>query len=101
MAEDIPTPDATTTPSTKEWLPVTHHLVRRHDGSVISAHCCSTCGMQALEDVTLGQMIGPNSPGPLQDVWADLVDLATSQAVAFTIGLTPLNGEPTDVYSWR
>ena len=107
MANDTPTPDATTPDTTTAapaagpgWLPVTHQLVRRHDGSLISKHCCSSCGMQALEDLTLAQIIGPNPPGPLRDVWADLVDVASGQAVAWTLGLTPLNGEPTDVHSW-
>lgn len=107
MANDTPTPDTTSpdttapTPATEPaLLPVTHQLVRRHDGSLISKHCCSSCGMQALEDLSLAQMIGPNSPGPLQEVWADLVDVASGQAVAWTLGLTPLSGEPTDVQRW-
>lgn len=101
MADSTPIPDPTTEdPTTVQWLPVTHRLTRRHDACVISAHCCSSCGLQALEDLTLATIIGPNSPGPLEEVWVDLIEVATGQAVAWTMGLTPLNGKPTDVHTW-
>lgn len=101
MPDSTPNPDPTTdATATGLWLPVTHQLVRRHDSSVISSHCCSTCAHQALEDVAPARMIGPNSPGPLVDVWVDLIDVATGQQVAFTGTLTPLNGEPAEVFTW-
>jgi hypothetical protein len=78
----------------------THQLRRSHDGSVISTHCSLVCGLAALEELMLAEKIGAVSPGPLQPVRVDLIDLATGQPGAFTTGLTPLNGEPTDVYSW-
>ena len=82
------------------WIRATHQLRRAHDGSVISTHCSVDCGAGALAELTLAQLIGPNSPGPLEQVRGELVDLATGEAVGFSTGITPLNGEPTDVYSW-
>lgn len=95
---EVPAP--TTTPSTAPalagWLPVTHQMVRQHDGSVISSHCCEHCGMHALEEVSPAQMIGPHSPGPLERVTVHLIEVVTGAQVAFTGTLTPLNEEPSD-----
>lgn len=90
-----PVPTPSTDPAPTGWLPVTYQLVRQHDGSVISAHCCEFCGMHALEEVSPAEMIGPNSPGPLERVTVDLVEVATGAQVAFTGTLTPLNEEPS------
>jgi hypothetical protein len=95
MPHSTPTPDPATdsvagAPATGLWIPVTHQLVRRHDGSVISSHCCATCGAHALEDLTPARMIGPNSPGPFERVWVDLIDVATGDSVEFTGTLTPI-----------
>lgn len=105
---DHPTPDSSALPATgpdsppdgARWIRATHQLRRLHDGSVISTHCSLTCGLQALEDLTLTAKIGPNYPGPLQEIRVDLYDLATGEPGAFTVGMTPLSGEPTDLYSW-
>jgi hypothetical protein len=35
-------------------------------------------------------MIGPNSPGPFERVWVDLIDVATGDSVEFTGTLTPI-----------
>ena len=104
---DTPTPAAASTSGgglpaddVSVWIRATHQLRRVHDNSVISTHCSLACGLQALEELTLAQKIGPNSPGPLERIRVELIDLATGEAGAFTVGMTPLNHEPTDIYTW-
>ena len=104
---DTPTPPTASTTGggspaedVSVWIRATHQLRRVHDDSVISTHCSPACAVQALEDLTLAQKIGPNSPGPLERIRVELIDLATGEAVGFTTGMTPLNGEPTDIYTW-
>jgi hypothetical protein len=82
-------------------LAVTHHLRRAHDDSVISAHCGLRCAQQALEELTRGQMMGTDPPGPLQWVEAQLVDLTSGGVCMFTRGLVPLGGRPpAEVHTW-
>lgn len=82
-------------------LPVTHHLRRAHDHSLISAHCGLGCAQQALEALTLAAMMGEHPPGPLEWVEAQLVEAATGELVMFTRGLVPLDGQPpAEVLSW-
>ena len=82
-------------------LAVTHHIRRAHDDSVISAHCGLRCAQQALEELTLGQMMGTNPPGPLQWVEAQLIDLASGEVGMFTRGLWPLYVlPPAEVHTW-
>ena len=106
MDDTTPTPDlpADTPPSApvevEFFIRATHQLRRVHDGSVISTHCSGPCGADAMEHLTLAELIGPNPPGPLEYVNVELIDLATGTAEGWTRGLTPLSGDPTDVHSW-
>ena len=82
------------------FIRATHQLRRVHDGSVISTHCSGPCGADAMANLPLAELLGPNPPGPLQYVNVELIDLTTGKAEGWTRGLTPLSGEPTDIHSW-
>ena len=75
-------------------LAVTHQIRRTHDSSVISAHCCLGCALQALNRLTLAAMMGENPPGPLEEVTAQVIDLATGEDGWFRFGRVPLDGLP-------
>ena len=94
------TPSAAAPVEVEFFIRATHQLRRVHDSSVISTHCSGPCGADAMEHLSLAELIGPNPPGPLQYVNVELIDLATGTAEGWTRGLTPLSGDPTDVHSW-
>lgn len=82
-------------------LAVTHELRRAHDGSVISSHCCRDCAWQALESLTLPDLLGDNPPGLLQWAEVHVVVVATGARIAFTRGLVPLDQHaPAQVTSY-
>ncbi|SCX60510.1 hypothetical protein SAMN03159343_4109 [Klenkia marina] len=106
MDDTTPTPDRpadASSPAPAEvefFIRATHQLRRVHDSSVISTHCSGPCGVEAMANLSLAELIGPNPPGPLEYVNVELIDLATGKAEGCTRGLTPLSGDPTDVHSW-
>ncbi len=71
---------------------VTYVSRRDHDGSVISAHCCRDCAELALGQVSLAANMGDQPPGPLENVWVHVVEMATGQEGMFTVDLMPLDG---------
>ena len=83
-------------------LAVTHEIRREHDDSVISAHCCLGCAVQAFDRLSLGAMMGgKNQPGPLDRITAPLIDLSTGQTRRSRWGLAPLDGlPPAEIYTY-
>lgn len=82
------------------WLPARWAIRRRHDSSIIGTFCGLDCAGHRLDNLTRAELIGSTSPGPLQRVWGEMVDLSTGKVGAWTTALTPLNGEPTNRSVW-
>jgi hypothetical protein len=91
----------TVQPATPAARSLRWEIRRRHDGSLVSAHCSPTCGRRAINDLTLAQALGDNPPGPLEWAWTDLIDPATGRPGMWTSHLVPLDHTALpEVLSW-
>ena len=79
----------TPTPERPVAEPVRYQIRRRHDDSLISAHCCTASALTAFERLTLADLMGPIPAGPLEWAEADIIEVATGASVAYTRGLVP------------
>jgi hypothetical protein len=70
-----------------------YEIRRRHDASLISAHCCSASALQAFARLSVADMMGPNPPGLLEWAEVDIIEVETGQSVAFTRGLVQSDGQ--------